>query len=79
MWNMISEERINEDGIRYNAYGVKHENICIPDVCCNYEDIRRLVDLMNTYEVSVAHAADITEDFLAGGFDWFDAVLSVTA
>lgn len=79
MWKIISEERRTDDGVDYTAYGVRSSSYCIADICCTREDIARFAGLLNEYDASPINAADIAEDFLAGGFDGFGEILAVTA
>lgn len=67
MWQVFSEERTTEDNVRYTAYGVRCLSYCIGDLCTDSGEIRRFADMLNTFEVSTLNAADIVEDYLAGG------------
>ncbi len=65
MWKIITERKINENNIEYNAYGVKLGDCSIPDICCDSEEIARFVDLLNKFDVSPINARDVVEDYLA--------------
>ncbi len=79
MWQIISEARRTEDGADYTAYGVCIDGFCIQDICSSMNDIVRFAGLLNMYQASPANAADVADDFLAGGFDFPEDVLAVTA
>ncbi|MBP0984338.1 MAG: hypothetical protein J6A19_11490 [Oscillospiraceae bacterium] len=69
MWEIIYEERRTEDNIEYTAYGVRCGSFCIADLCADRREIFWFAKVLNEYGVSPVNAADIAEDYLAGGFE----------
>ncbi len=69
MWEIIYEERRTEDNIDYTAYGVRYGSFCIADLFADRREIFRFAKVLNDYDVSPVNAADIVEDYLAGGFE----------
>lgn len=65
MWEIISEARTTEDGVDYTAYGIRKQDFSLADVSADREEAERLIELLNKYDASPIHAADIVEDFLA--------------
>lgn len=68
MWTIIYEKKTIEDIGEYTAYGVRNLTFCIGDICTSPDEIRRLVKVLNDYDVSPENAMDIVEDYLAEGF-----------
>lgn len=65
MWEIITERKINEDNVEYNAYGVRRGECSIPDICADSEEISRFADLLNKFDVSAINARDVVDDYLA--------------
>lgn len=65
MWEIIVQEKVTEDNVRYTAYGVRRGDCEIADICADKDGIEELVELMNRYDASEINAADIVEDFIA--------------
>ena len=65
MWEIIVQEKVTEDNVRYTAYGVRLGDCEIADICADKDGIEELVELMNRYDASEINAADIVEDFIA--------------
>lgn len=65
MWEVIAEQKVSEDNIEYNAYGVRRGECSIHDICTDSGEISRFVDLLNKFDVSTINACDVVEDYLA--------------
>ncbi|MGN1422328.1 MAG: hypothetical protein ACI4XA_03045 [Oscillospiraceae bacterium] len=65
MWEIIREQRVTEDNVRYNAYGLRRGECRIPDICADSKEIARFAELFNKYDVSTVNAIDVIEDLLA--------------
>ena len=65
MWQMITEELTNEDGIHYTAYGFKCGEYIVHDFSSVQSEAENFLRILNELEVSTVHAADIIEDHFA--------------
>lgn len=64
MWEVTRTSVISEDGVSHDTFGISKGETVINDISVNEEKVSALVKLMNTLDVSEAHAFDIAEDFL---------------
>ncbi len=65
MWRLLSEQRVNEDGITYTAYGFECGECRVSDFSSVREDTEHFIELLNENEVSPVHIFDIIEDYFA--------------
>lgn len=65
MWELTAEQRTNEEGVTYTAYGLRCGECVIPDFSSLREETEAFISLMNRLEVSPIHAADVVEDYFA--------------
>ena len=68
MWEIFMQHRTTEGNTEYTAYGVRYGSFCIADLCADRTEIAHFAHTLNRYGVSPINAADIAEDYLAGGF-----------
>lgn len=65
MWQIITEELINEDGVRYTAYGFMCGEYTIHDFTSLPEEAESFLRILNSFEVSTLHATEVIEDYFA--------------
>ncbi len=65
MWHMITETMTNEDGVSYTAYGFRCGDYIIHDMTSLPDEAESFLEILNSFEVSTLHAADIIEDHFA--------------
>lgn len=63
MWKIFTEQMSTEDKIAYTAYGVRNGSYCLSDFSSIKGEAERFAEMLNKYEVSPDHAADIAEDY----------------
>ena len=61
----ISEKYITVEGQEKLVYGIYGNDICIDDISPNYEDVNKLVTVLNKEMPDSIHISEIVEDFLA--------------
>ncbi len=64
MWNLAQSSVVTENGDKRETYGISKGGTVIKDISLDKQEIRTLVELLNTLDVSEVHARDIVEDFL---------------
>ncbi len=64
MWNLTQSSVVAETGDQYETYGISKGGTVIEDISLNKQEIRDLVELLNTLDVSELHTRDVVEDFL---------------
>ncbi len=65
MWRLVTEQRVNEDGVSYTAYGFECGECRISDFSSVREEAERFLVTLNTNEVSTVHIFDVIEDYFA--------------
>ena len=65
MWQMITEQLTNEDGISYTAYGFYSGECEIHDFTSLQEAAEDFLEMLNRLEVSPIHIYDVIEDHFA--------------
>lgn len=65
MWQMITEELTNEDGVSYIAYGFRCGDCTIRDFSSVQDEAESFLGMLNSFEVSPLHAAEVIEDHFA--------------
>ena len=63
MWRIFTEEMSTEDEKAYIAYGVRNGSYCLADFGSIKSEAERFAELLNRFDVSPIHAADIAEDY----------------
>lgn len=63
MWKIFTEEMCNEEENAYISYGVRNGSYCLSDFSSIKSEAERFAELLNKYDVSPVHAADIAEDY----------------
>lgn len=61
---VITQDKKNIDGAVKTTYGIQCEGMTIDDVSTNKEEVIRLIDKLNKYELSSCHLHDVIEDFI---------------
>ena len=66
MYKVVEECLFDIHGKPYITYGIMslEDEVYVPDVSLNKENIIRLVDLMNHEKLEPIHLMDVIEDFL---------------
>ena len=62
MWTIFTEEIYNDD-MSYTSYGVRNGCFCLPDFSSVKSEAQQFAKLLNKYDVSPVHAADVAEDY----------------
>lgn len=65
MWQIITEQCTNEDGVSYTAYGIRCDERIVHDLTSLRDEAERFLALINDLDVSPLHIADVIEDYLA--------------
>ncbi len=65
MWQLRTEQRVNEDGASYTAYGFECGECRISDFSSVREEAERFVEMLNINEASPIHIFDIIDDYFA--------------
>ena len=65
MWQMITEELTNEDGIHYTAYGFQCGAYTVHDFSSVQSEAESFLRILNDFEVSTIHAKEVIEDHFA--------------
>lgn len=65
MWSLTTEQRVNEEGVSYTAYGFMCGDHHIRDFSSVREEAERFIESLNRNEVSPIHIYDVIEDHFA--------------
>ncbi|MBQ4166558.1 MAG: hypothetical protein IJD85_09565 [Oscillospiraceae bacterium] len=65
MWRLHSEQRVNEEGVAYIAYGFICGECCISDFSSVREETEHFIEVLNRNEVSPLHIYEVIEDHFA--------------
>ncbi len=65
MWKIISEQRTNEEGVNYTAYGLRCGDCVVDDLSSEMQEVQSFIELINRNEVSPIHIYDVIEDYFA--------------
>ncbi len=65
MWRLHSEQRVNEEGVAYTAYGFICGECCISDFSSVREETEHFIEALNRNEVSPLHIYEVIEDHFA--------------
>lgn len=60
----VTEEKVIIENEEYTVYGIKCNEAYVRDVSGNSEEVKRLVERLNEYELSPCHLYDVVEDFI---------------
>ncbi|MGN0650845.1 MAG: DUF6514 family protein [Oscillospiraceae bacterium] len=63
MWRIFTEEMYVDDEQAYIAYGVRNGSFCLADFSSVKSEAERFAELLNRFDVSPIHAADVAEDY----------------
>ncbi len=65
MWQLRSEQKVNEDGIAYTAYGFERGDRLISDFSSVREEAEYFIQLLNENDISPIHIFEVIEDYFA--------------